>query len=56
MREYESLNHTQWERLYHVVFIPKCRRRNAVFAVAAVPWGGVSPIGGGRKAEWKRAT
>ncbi|EIL98905.1 transposase IS200-like protein [Rhodanobacter denitrificans] len=27
MDEYESLNHTQWECLHHVVFIPKCRRR-----------------------------
>jgi putative transposase len=27
MDEYESLNHTQWACLYHVVFIPKCRRR-----------------------------
>ena len=27
MDEYESLNHSQWECLYHVVFIPKCRRR-----------------------------
>ena len=27
MDDYESLNHTQWERLYHAVFIPKCRRR-----------------------------
>lgn len=27
MDDYESLNHTQWECLYHVVFIPKCRRR-----------------------------
>lgn len=27
MDEYESLNHTQWECLYNVVFIPKCRRR-----------------------------
>jgi putative transposase len=24
MDEYKSLNHTQWECLYHVVFIPKC--------------------------------
>ena len=23
----ESLNHTKWECKYHVVFIPKCRRR-----------------------------
>ncbi len=27
MDEYESLNHTQCECLYHVVFIPKCRRK-----------------------------
>jgi putative transposase len=27
MDEYKSLNHTQWECLYQVVFIPKCRRR-----------------------------
>lgn len=27
MDEHESLSHTKWECLYHVVFIPKCRRR-----------------------------
>jgi putative transposase len=27
MDDYESLSHTKWECLYHVVFIPKCRRR-----------------------------
>lgn len=27
MDEFESLNHTRWECLYHVVFIPKCRRK-----------------------------
>lgn len=27
MDEYESLSHTKWECLYHVVFIPKYRRR-----------------------------
>jgi putative transposase len=25
--EYESLNHSKWECKYHVVFIPKCRRK-----------------------------
>jgi putative transposase len=25
--ELESLNHTVWECKYHVVFIPKCRRK-----------------------------
>ena len=27
MDKYESLSHTAWECKYHVVFIPKCRRR-----------------------------
>ena len=27
MDEFESLNHTKWECKYHVVFIPKCRRK-----------------------------
>jgi putative transposase len=27
MEDYQSLNHTQWECKYHVVFIPKCRRK-----------------------------
>jgi hypothetical protein len=27
MDEYESLSHTKWECKYHVVFIPRCRRK-----------------------------
>ena len=27
MRQVESLSHTRWECKYHVVFIPKCRRK-----------------------------
>src|ERR1700678_1684348 len=27
MNEYESLSHTSWDCKYHVVFIPKCRRK-----------------------------
>ena len=27
MQVYESLKHTTWECKYHVVFIPKCRRK-----------------------------
>ena len=27
MEEYETLNHSKWECKYHVVFIPKCRRK-----------------------------
>ena len=27
MDDYESLSHTTWSCKYHVVFIPKCRRK-----------------------------
>ena len=27
MSDYQSLSHTRWECKYHVVFIPKCRRK-----------------------------
>ena len=27
MSEYSSLNHTKWDCKYHIVFIPKCRRK-----------------------------
>src|SRR5262249_3883755 len=27
MDEYQSLSHTTWDCKYHVVFIPKCRRK-----------------------------
>ena len=27
MSDYRSLGHTKWECKYHVVFIPKCRRK-----------------------------
>ncbi len=27
MKEYESLNHTKWECKYHIIFIPKYRRK-----------------------------
>ena len=27
MDEFQSLSHTKWDCKYHVVFIPKCRRR-----------------------------
>ena len=32
MKEYQSLSHTRWDCKYHVVFIPK-RRKKAVFGV-----------------------
>ena len=27
MSDYRSLNHTKWDCKYHIVFIPKCRRK-----------------------------
>ena len=27
MNDYRSLSHTKWKCKYHVVFIPKCRRK-----------------------------
>ncbi len=27
MDAYQSLSHTKWDSKYHVVFIPKCRRK-----------------------------
>jgi len=30
MKEYQSLSHTRWDCKYHVVFIPK-RRRKAIY-------------------------
>ncbi len=33
MEQYESLNHTKWECKYHLVFIPKCRRRTIYGAI-----------------------
>jgi len=27
MDEFESLSHTAWDCKYHIVFIPKCRRK-----------------------------
>ncbi len=27
MKEYQSLSHTRWDCKYHIVFIPKCRKK-----------------------------
>ena len=32
-QQYESLNHTKWDCKYHVVFIPKCRRKTIYGAI-----------------------
>ena len=40
MKEYQSLSHTRWDGKYHVVFIPK-RRKKVVFGVLRKELGGV---------------
>ena len=40
MKEYQSLSHTRWDCKYHVVFIPK-RRKKTVFGVLRKHLGGI---------------
>ena len=40
MEDYQRLSHTKWNCKYHVVFIPKCRRRK-LFGVVKRELGGV---------------
>ena len=40
MEDYQSLSHTRWQCKYHVIFIPKYRRR-ALFGVIRRELGGV---------------
>jgi hypothetical protein len=46
MDEHESLNHSKWECKYHVVFIPKCRRKTLYFQLRQL----AREIGGGSTA------
>jgi len=38
MKDYQSLNHTKWDCKYHVVFIPK-RRRKQIYGALRVHLG-----------------
>ena len=42
MNDYDSLNHTKWECKYHVVFIPKYRRK-ALFRSGSASVGRAEP-------------
>ena len=44
MRDYQSLAHTTWDCKYHVVFIPK-RRKKVIFGVIRKHLGKVSSRG-----------
>jgi len=49
MDELESLNHSRWECKYHVVFIPKCRRKTLYVQLRPVSWGSVPQAGGAKR-------
>ena len=48
MDEYQSLSHTRWECKYHVVFIPKCRRKTLYGELRRHLGGGISQTGGAK--------
>jgi hypothetical protein len=43
MKEYQSLSHTRWDCKYHIVFIPK-RRKKRVWRTATASWGDFSRV------------
>lgn len=43
MREYQSLSHTKWNCKYHIVFIPK-RRKKAIFGKLRKHLGQQAPL------------
>ena len=45
MDQFESLNHTKWDCKYHVVFIPKYRRKAPVRRSEATPRSGIPATG-----------
>ena len=57
MDDYESLSHSKWECKYHVVFIPKCRRKTLYgelrqhLGFGAALLFSLPPSGGGRKRQ-----
>src|SRR5690242_10474665 len=45
MEDHSSLCHSKWQCKYHVVFIPKYRKKKLYGASEEAPWRGVSPAG-----------
>ena len=57
MDDYESLSHSKWECKYHVVFIPKCRRKTLygeLRRVETASWGGAPQIGNAEGVQGRR--
>lgn len=45
MKEYQSQSHTRSDCKYHVVFIPKRRKKRVFWRASSSSWGGVSRVG-----------
>jgi putative transposase len=45
MRDYKNLAHTRWDCKYHIVFIPK-KRRKIIFGTLRKHLGGIYPKSG----------
>src|SRR6516225_3777738 len=54
MDDYESLSHSKWECKYHVVFIPKCRRKTLYGEFEAASRGGIPQIGNAEGVQGRR--
>ncbi len=52
--EYQSLSHTKWECKYHVVFIPKCRRKHCMESCVAIWATYFTSWPGRRNAGWRK--
>ena len=46
MDKYESLSHPKWDCKYHVVFIPKCRRKSLYGELRRPPRRGIPAASG----------
>jgi hypothetical protein len=51
MDDYESLSHSKWECKYHVVFIPKCRRKTLYVELRRHFGGGVPKVGAAKRKQ-----
>ena len=51
MNDYETLNHTTWGCKYHIVFIPKRRRKGAVSGIEEASWGSLPSTRGAEGVE-----
>ena len=54
MTNYRSLNHSKWACQYHVVFIPKYRKKAIYGSLAGISEGCCGSWLGNGKARWRK--